>query len=513
MIQNWLENIASKTLVGGIQFVVLFICFTGCSPTKSPKEEPLPNVVFIFADDMGYGEIQALNPERSKIPTPHLNQLVMEGMAFTDAHTSSSVCTPSRYSLLTGRYNWRTKLQSGVVQGGGDPLIAADRMTLASLLRNQGYSTSIVGKWHLEYHYDVPDGFKEMPLIKKEGYRVAHVPVGTKIPDGPITRGFDTFYGFHHSASMSSIVRNDEIVKEMDVIDVLPSLTDEVVNLINQKAEDAKSGKPFFIYFPMNSPHTPIVPSKSWQGKTGLGDYGDFVAQTDDAVGKVLQALNEQGLAENTMVIFSTDNGTSRAANIKYLQSVGHFSSANLRGSKSDIWDGGHRVPFILKWPKQVKAASTNKQLICLSDMMATLAEYFAVDLPDNVAEDSYSFLPSLWNEPIENPRTAIVHHSINGRFSIRKGDWKLLLAPGSGGWSSPKDPEATTNGLPELQLYNMSVDVGEQDNLIQQNPERAEELTMLLEEMVSRGRSTPGINQSNDAAIDIRKAASNYLK
>jgi arylsulfatase A-like enzyme len=467
-----------------------------------------PNVVLIYADDMGYGEIEALNPERGRIPTPHLNRLADEGVIFTDAHTSSSVCSPSRYALLTGRYNWRTRLQNGVVQGNDDPLIAADRMTLANLFRDQGYSTAIIGKWHLNYNYEVPEDLKDEPRqVKSKTREPSGFPVGTYIPDGPITRGFDAFYGFHHAGSMSSIVRDDMIVKDMDVVDVLPSITQEAVGFINQKSAEAKSGKPFFLYFPLSSPHGPIAPSKAWRGKSDLGAYGDFIMQTDAAVGAVMEALERNGLRENTIIIFSTDNGTSPIANFKKLEAAGHYPSASLRGGKADLWDGGHRVPFIMRWPGKATPGTECNQLICLSDMMATFAEFFGVKLADDTAEDSISFLPVLYGKPVKEGREAIVHHSIYGRFGIRRGDWKLLLAPGSGGWASPRDPAAAAKGLPEVQLYNLSKDLSEQNNLEAEHPEKTRALIQLLETYVANGRSTPGAVQNNDAEIDLYKA------
>lgn len=491
--------------------IVLFELILGCTP--SLQEKTKPNVVLILADDMGYGEIEALDPERSKIPTPSLNQLATEGMIFTDAHTSSSVCTPSRYAMLTGRYNWRTRLQGGVVEGGNEPLIASGRVTLGHLFKEQDYSTALVGKWHLEYHYEVPESLKHVKPKKGKGRYPAPVPIGTRIPDGPVTRGFDSFFGFHHSRAMSSIVRNDIIVEEIDVVDVLPALTDEVVRLIDQQAEDAKKGEPFFIYFAQNSPHTPIAPARNWVGKTDLGEYGDFVAQTDGSVGRVLEALERNGLTENTIVIFSADNGTSKAANIEALQAQGHYPSAWMRGSKADLWDGGHRVPFIVRWPKRVEAKAQSDHLVCLSDLMATFAEYFSYEIPDNTAEDSHSFLNALYDKPVVNPRKEIVHHSIDGRFSIRQGDWKLLLAPGSGGWTSPNDMEAMEQGLPEMQLYNLMEDIGEADNLIEQYPDKGDSLVGILKNLVERGRSTSGSIQSNDAAIDIWKKKKNQKK
>lgn len=466
-----------------------------------------PNVVFIYADDMGYGEVEALNPERCKIPTPSLNQLAAEGMIFTDAHTTSSVCTPSRYSLLTGRYNWRTRMQAGVLSGGKKPLIKADRMTLGKLFQGQGYSTALFGKWHLDYTYEVPAEAEPVDLKKHKGKRLAPVPLGTRIPDGPITRGFDTFYGFHHARSMCSIVKDDTIVEEVEVVDVLPLITQATVDFIDAKASEAKSGKPFFIYFPQSSPHTPIAPSESWVGKSGIGEYGDFVAETDGSVGAVMKALERNGLTENTLIIFSADNGSSKAAGFGYLERIGHFASAEFRGSKSDLWDGGHRVPFILRWPEAVAAGTKTDQLISMSDMYATFAEMMGVSYGDDVAEDSLSFLPLLYGEELSMPRESIVHHSISGHFAIRQGSWKLLLAPGSGGWSQPKNNEAKLDGLPSMQLYHLETDIGEKNNLVNEYPEKVASLLALLESKVERGRSTPGAVQENDASIKLFKS------
>ncbi|TWT71389.1 Arylsulfatase [Crateriforma conspicua] len=485
-------------------FVLLGNCGAGGGICGEPTARP--NVVLIFADDMGYGEIEALNPERSKIPTPALNQLAAEGKVFTDAHTSSSVSSPSRYSLLTGRYSWRSRLQRGVLTGGGEPLIADDRVTLASLFRRQGYQTAIFGKWHLEYHYQVPEGLKNVQPNQAESRYAAPVPVGTHIPDGPITRGFDTFLGFHHSRSMSSLVRDDRIIEEIDVVEMLPRLTEEVVQYIDAHASDSESGKPFFLYLPLNSPHSPIVPAAEWEGKGGMGPYSDFVAQTDGAVAEVLKALERNHLSDDTIVIFSTDNGTSRIAKIPDLQAKGHFPSAGFRGSKADLWDGGHRVPFIVRWPGVIKPSSTSDQLVCLTDIMATFAEYFSVDLSDDVAEDSISFLNAMLDRPGKNVRTSVVHHSIAGHFSIRQGGWKLLLAPGSGGWTAPVGVAAIKAGLPEMQLYRINEDFGERHNVIEQYPDKAKELLTLLESYVAKGRSTPGQPQSNDAEIDLWK-------
>jgi len=451
-----------------------------------------PNVIFIFADDMGYGEIEALDPDFAKIPTPQLNRLAAEGQIYTDAHTSSSVCTPSRYSLLTGRYSWRTRLQTFVLNHGEAPLIAEERMTLGNLFRDQGYHTSIFGKWHLGFNFEgAARAVAQTKAKKEEGYLLAPVLVGATIPDGPLTRGFDTYYGFHHARSMSSVIRDDRIIEEIETVDMLPNLNREVAKYIDEKAEDAKNGKPFFLYFPQSSPHSPIVPSKEWKGKTGLGDYADFVAQTDDSVGVVLDALERNGLRENTLVIFSTDNGSSPHSNVPGLLAAGHRPSGPLRGKKGDLWDGGHRVPFILSWPAKVKAGGKVSQLICLSDMMETFAELLSVDLPDTVAEDSISFLSALLGEDLKEARTNIIHHDIKGYFSIRDGDWKLLLRK---------------LGKLEMQLYNMREDLAEKKNFAKAKPEKVKELLALLETQVAEGRSTVGAKQENDAAIELWK-------
>jgi arylsulfatase A-like enzyme len=445
-----------------------------------------PNIVLMYADDMGYGEVQALNPERGKIPTPNLDKLITEGMTFTDAHTASSVCTPSRYALLTGRYAWRTRLQGGVLTGAGEPLIAENRLTLAKMLKENGYSTAISGKWHLDFHYDGP-----------------RATVGTTIPDGPITRGFDTWLGFHHARNMKELCKDDQIIEIVDPIEMLPRTTDFAVDYINQKAADAKNGKPFFLYVPFGSPHTPIVPTEEWIGKSGLGKYGDFVMMTDGMAGRVIDAIDANGLADNTIVIFSSDNGTSRKCKFDDLKEQGHYPSAYLRGSKADLWDGGHRVPFILRWPNGgVNPGSRCDQLIGLSDMTATVADLIGYELPENAAEDSLSFLPAIHGKQIVSEREAIVHHSISGHFAIRKGKWKLLLASGSGGWTKP----VYNHDGPQVQLYDMSKDLSEQKNLQAEFPEVVSELTKLLESYVANGRSTPGSVMKNDAEIDIWK-------
>lgn len=453
-----------------------------------------PNVLFVLADDMGYGDVQSLNPERGRIPTPHIDRLAAEGMVFTDAHSGSSVCTPTRYGLLTGRYSWRTRLQQGVTQGYGPNLIAPDRPTVASFMKDQGYHTGIIGKWHLDFQYQDPS---TGALLEKPAKKGPLPPIGAKLPDGPVTRGFDYYHGFHHARDMKAVIENDTVILYDDEINMLPRLRRKAVEYIEERAKTP--AQPFFLYVPLGSPHTPIVPTKEWQGKSGINAYADFVMQTDDALGAMLQALSDSGLADNTLVIFTSDNGCSKAANFSELEQAGHYASAHLRGSKADIWDGGHRVPFVARWPGKVAAGTQSTQLICLTDLMATAAELTGMPLPPGSAEDSVSFLPALSGEPIVSTRVGVIHHSIKGHFAYRLGKWKLCLAKGSGGWSSPNEKVSAKSGAPKAQLYDLESDPGETTNLFDRHPEVAARLLKQLEMDVAGGRSTEGAASAND--------------
>ncbi len=461
-----------------------------------------PNIVYILCDDLGYGDVQCLNPERGKIPTPNIDRLAKAGMTFTDTHGGSSVCTPTRYGILTGRYAWRSRLQHGVLNGYTEPLIAANRLTVASLLKGQDYTTACIGKWHLGFTVEEKEAPKKKgPASKSE---CAGAPTGSVTTNGPVTRGFEHFYGYLHARSMQALFVDDTVREQVAPVGTLPALTCHAVRYI---AEQAKAQKPFFLYLTLNSPHTPIVPAQEWQGRSGLGDYGDFVMQTDGAVGEVLKAIDKAGIEKNTLVIFTSDNGCSSAAGIDKLQAKGHFPSAHYRGSKADIWDGGHRIPFIVRWPGVVKPGSSCGQLTCLTDLMATCAEITGVKLPENAGEDSFSILPLLKGD--EKPvRDTLVHHSISGMFALRDRTWKLELCPGSGGWSSPGDAEALESGLPSTQLYNMISDDKEARNVVAENKAIVDVMTGQLEALIENGRSTPGPKQSNDVRVTIRKEA-----
>ncbi len=449
-----------------------------------------PNIVYIICDDLGYGDVQCLNPIEGKISTPCADQLARQGMVFTDAHSGASVCTPTRYGIMTGRYSWRSKLQNGVVTGFAPDLIVEDRPTVASFLKSQGYHTAIIGKWHLNFRYLDPDSGK--PYSKKDHKTP---PVDAKIPDGPIHRGFDYFHGFHHARNMDAVIENDRVIAHDPPINMLPRLTRKSVEYINSRAG---TKQPFFLYLPLGSPHAPILPAESWKGKSGLGDYADFVMQTDNVVGEVTSAIEKNGFADNTLVIFTSDNGCSKVAGIETLAKQGHKVSANLRGSKADIWDGGHRVPFIARWPGKIQPGSTCNQLICLTDLFATVAEIIGTTTPNGSCEDSVSFLPGLIGQPIPSSRQGVVHHSISGHFAYRTGNWKLILARASGGWSSPKENEVGKDA-PKAQLYNMASDISEQNNLYAEQPELVQQLLRQLTADIKNGRSTIGPDSKND--------------
>ncbi|NOX90472.1 MAG: arylsulfatase [Calditrichaeota bacterium] len=494
--------------------------FNACSNKKS-----LPNIVYILADDLGYGDVRCLNPE-SGIPTPNIDSLAKDGMVFTDAHSGSAVCTPTRYGILTGRYAWRSRLQSGVLTGYSPHLIEPSRLTVASLLKKFGYRTAAIGKWHLGMDWATKDGYKYSDAWGETG---EHVDYSQTIKNAPTDLGFDYFFGISASLDMTPYVyiENRNVLREPDKIipasdgyafyrsgpvapdfkheRVLPVITQKAVDFIRNHVQNRKS-QPFFLYFSLTAPHTPILPTKEFRGKSGIGPYGDFVMQCDGSVGQILNALDELNLSDNTLVIFTSDNGPSPAANFKHLREMGHLSSYIFRGYKADIYEGGHRIPFIARWSGNIPQGSAYEHPVCLTDLMATLAAIVGYELPDDAGEDSVNLLPVLKGGMKTPVREAVVHHSINGSFSIRQGKWKLELCPGSGGWSSPTPKEAREKGLPPVQLYDLSADIGEQKNVQDRFPEIVDRLTKLLKKYAEEGRSTPGKPQKNDVEIKIRK-------
>lgn len=472
-----------------------------------------PNVIYILADDMGYGDIRAFN-ETCPFDTPHLDALCKNGVKFTDAHSSSAVCTPSRYSILTGRYNWRSRLKSSVVGGYSEPLIEEGRKTVANLFKENGYRTVMIGKWHLGMSFSKTPEFREVPDFDA----CSGVDYKGRIARSPVSNGFDYYYGISGSLDMPPYVyiENDHFTEVPDHETESKgkkywrkgptgahfhheNVLDELTEKVTQEIEKNKDGEtPFFIYFPMPAPHTPILPAKEFQGKSGTNEYGDFVLHCDDVVGRITKTLKETGLYDNTIVIYTSDNGCSPMADYKELKEKGHNPSYVFRGTKSDIYEGGHRIPLIVQWPEELKGGKVCEKIVCLSDIMATMAEILGVSLPDNCGEDSVSNL-SLWKEPEgDEVRKDIVHQSIDGSLSIRRGNFKLEMCQGSGGWSEPVSGTKDET-LPRFQLYDLSDDIGERKNVIEEHKELAGELRNVLKSYVENGRSTPGAPQSNN--------------
>lgn len=497
---------------------LVLVLSLSCSEKEEEKLKT-PNIILILADDLGIGDIAAFNPE-GKIKTPNIDGIANEGIMFTDAHTSSAVCTPTRYGIITGRYNWRSKLKNGVLTGKSKALIPNSRSTVASMLKQQGYTTGFVGKWHLGWDWALKDSIEN----KGEGWDSSDfsaLDFGKPISNGPKELGFDYSYGHSGSLDMAPYVyvengmptaipdtitvdkgkytwwREGPTSPDFDHYDVTPNFFGKANDFIT---DNVKNDNPFFLYLPLPSPHTPILPTKEWLGKSGMNPYADFMMQIDYHVGQLTNHLKELGIEENTMIIFTSDNGCSPQARFNELAEFGHDPSAVYRGHKADIFEGGHRVPFAVKWPAKIQAGSVSHETICTTDFMATFAEMSNYSLTDNEAEDSYSFLSLLTNNETAYNRPAVVNHSINGSFAIRKGKFKLILAPGSGGWSQPTpNNKEAMDSLPKMQLYDLKSDPGEINNIIESHPELATELTNLLNQYITDGRSTEGAIQQND--------------
>ena len=484
-----------------------------------------PNVVMIFCDDLGWGDVSCLNPD-SRIHTPHVDALAAAGVSFTDAHAGSAVCTPSRYTLLTGRYCWRTELKHGVGGGYSPPLIAPDRLTVAEMLRRRGYWTACVGKWHLGMEWQLKDGIGEHPLprqlCREEADFDEWVDFAKPILRGPTSVGFDEYFGISASLDMSPYVfiEGDRATAIPDEIipagttpeararrgigargwrheDVLPALRDRAIDIIQRQA---RTGEPFFLYVPLNGPHTPVVPNAEFIGRSGAGIYGDFVMEIDDAVGRIVRALEEAGVRDDTLVIFSSDNGPETLT-ARYREQYGHYSAWKFRGMKRDNWEGGHRVPFIASWPEVIAPGTKNEHFIELADFMATLADITGADIPARAAEDSRSILPYLRGDTDAECRPFAIHHSCNGQWAIRRGDWKLLLHSGSGGnrYTCPENDDP-------VQLYHLGEDPFETRNRYREAPEVVRELWELCLECIERGRSTPGPTVPNDPCGEWRQ-------
>jgi arylsulfatase A len=483
-----------------------------------------PNIVVILADDMGYGDISCQSVD-DKIHTPQMDRLAAEGMRFTDAHASSAVCTPSRYSLLTGRYNWRSRLKRQVVSGFDGPLIEPHRMTVASLLKKHGYTTACLGKWHLGLGWRTRDGqVTPWPDGKDIAEAMKVVDFSQPLAGSPNDFGFDYSYVFPAALDMAPYcwIENDRLVAApteytkggntpvtgfwragpiapgFKHVEVLPDLTHRAVKYIDDHARKSAE-TPFFLYFPLNAPHRPIACADFVKGSSQAGDYGDFVVEIDWSVGKVMEALERNGIADSTLVILTSDNGCPGCCNqddrnYAVTRLYQHYPNGNLRGIKADIWDGGHREPFIVRWPGNVAPGSTNAETICLADLLATVAAIVGESLPADAGEDSFNILPALLmgSRAGRGLRQTTIHHSFEGMYAIRSGPWKLIIGQGGGGFDpSPDTPFFRAKpDDPEGQLYNMESDLGEKQNVYDQYPEIVRDLTMRLQEIKLQGHS-----------------------
>jgi arylsulfatase A-like enzyme len=458
-----------------------------------------------MADDMGYGDLGCYGAE--KIPTPNMDRLAAEGVRFTDAHSSSAVCSPSRYSVLTGRYCWRTSLKRGVLGGLSYPLIDPARLTIAGLLKQQGYATAAVGKWHVGLGWQTGEGVSH---IVHDWEDDGEVDFTKRIVGGPVDVGFDYFFGIAGSLDMPPycFIENDHTFGipsvEKDVYNaqqrtgrMTPGWKDEQVDVQHaakacewlRETHRQGNDRPFFLYLTPSNPHRPCVPPDFLKGASDAGPRGDAVCVVDYVVGQVLDTLDELGVAEETMVVLTSDNG-ARPYDVDK-DTHGHKSCGELRGFKAQIWDGGHREPFLVRWPKRVEPGSTCDETICLMDMMATVAELTGAELPDECAEDSFSFAPVLTGESAQPPRGMLVHHSVEGMFALRKGRWKMILGSGPGGFHNDQLTPLQDDGQPG-QLYDMQEDWRETTNLWAEKPDIVAGMKKELQAIIDAGRSRP---------------------
>ncbi|WP_245189623.1 sulfatase family protein [Lunatimonas salinarum] len=499
-------------------YFTYFALFAGlfafsCEQNPQPRR---PNVVVIYADDMGYGDLHIQNPE-SKIPTPYLDQLAAEGVRFTDAHSSSGICSPSRYALLTGTYHWRR--QHGIVNSFGKPFFHDTDVTLAHILSENGYSTACIGKWHLGWDW----AFKNPPSGQtvQFGREVAvygpdDLDWTIPVSGGPLDRGFGYYFGdgtinFPPYAWMENDRFLEAPTEVMDIHDigfdtkegqwefrpgpkvkgwnpyeVLPTLTERTVQWIRDQHDE----KPFFLYFALPSPHAPIIPNDEFDGKSGAGAYGDFVYQTDWVVGQVLQALKDKGFEENTIVVFTSDNGPERYAFARG-ENYGHYSMGPFRGLKRDVWEGGHRVPLLVKWPGHVKAGLVSDRLVSQIDLMSTLCHLLGVSLPEGVAPDSQPIFSPLGSEEGVPERAHLIHNTMESRWAVRKGDW-LYINDSTGQHSAMPESFAQLRGYENFQtpglLFNLAQDPGQRKNLFSEHPQLVASLDSLISAEKAKG-------------------------
>ncbi|MEO9572293.1 MAG: arylsulfatase [Polaribacter sp.] len=516
------------TQIHQIRFLLLSVFFIhincASSQTTEKTKNKKPNIIYILADDLGIGDVSIYN-ENSKIQTPNLDKMGQEGMLFSDAHTSSSVCTPTRYGILTGRYNWRTPLKEFVTWGNSPSLIRKNRLTVAQLLKNNGYKTANIGKWHLGLNWTMKNNNPEFEHFSDKTNRLnfKNIDYSKPLKFGPLNMGFDYSYMISASLNMPPFVylENDKATMipkgissqtkkqspfatwiKGDIADdfkhdqVLPNIVNKSISFIK---ENANKKAPFFMYIPLPSPHNPVLPIAPWKGKSEINSpYADFVMMIDDLMGTIFKTLKEQGIDENTLVVFASDNGFATTNDLKTLRKEKHSPSYIYSGYKGSYLEGGHRVPFLVKWPKKIKPNSVSDATICTTDFIATCADIINYNFKDNEAEDSFSMMPLLTNDG-NYLRKATIHHDKYGVFAIRKGDWKLVVSPNSGVMASGKTKKHKDIFSEEI-LYNLKTDIKEKKNIASKYPEKVKELKELLIKQIREGRSTSGKIQKNDA-------------
>jgi arylsulfatase A len=512
-----------KILKSSVLLIAVFM-LVACAGAKT-VQKALPNILILYADDLGYGDLGCYN-SKSKIPTPNLDKLASEGMRFTDGHSSSGICTPSRYALLTGRHHWRKF--HGIVGPMGPSVFDKERLTLPEMLKVKNYTTGAIGKWHLGWDWEAIKKPDAEPIVTKKWKRKLNTwgpedfDWSMSIPDGPLAHGFDSYFGDTViNFPPYCWIENDKVVKAPDTMkdeskwkkikegkwecrpgpmasdwdpyQNIPTTTKKGVEFIKAQT---KTNNPFFLYFAYPSPHAPIIPNDKFDGKSKAGPYGDFVYETDDSIGQLLKALKESGQAENTLVIFTADNGPEMYAYERDAK-FDHWSASPLRGLKRDIYEGGHRVPYIVKWPGKVSAGKTCNQLVSQIDIFATLASVVDFKLPNDQAEDSHDLLPLFTGKTKTGPRTSHVHNTFENKYAIRDGDW--LLVNTKTGYSRLKIHRAwekkhgyEQKGNQKAHLYNIKEDVGQKHNVIDKHPEKAEHLRALLKKIRAQGHSAP---------------------
>ncbi|MEH1006441.1 arylsulfatase [Winogradskyella sp. ECml5-4] len=495
-------------------YIILLVCLTACQEqTKPTPQVNKPNIIIFYADDMGFGDLAIQNPQ-SKIPTPNLDQLAKEGLLMTEAHSSSGVCTPSRYALLSGRYHWRDF--NDIVHAMGESVFKENQVTLPRILNTNGYHTAAIGKWHLGWNWEAirkkdftqkvkaKHGKKEIEIWPAQAY-----DWDKSIPNGPLSIGFDSYFGdgtinfppytwiendkvteaptltLQHPKEDFALEGNWELrpgpaVKDWDFYKILPTVTRKAVTFIKNQ-EQAK--EPFFLYMAFPSPHAPIIPNEEFRGKSNAGPYGDFVFQTDDAVGQILEALKAINADENTIVIFTSDNGSEHYAYSR-IKNYDHDSSHPFRGVKRDVYEGGHHVPFIVKWPNHIKPGTKSNQLFSQIDLLNTLASITNSDLPKGFQHDSFNF-SNVWLTNTDEPvRETIVHNTWASKYAIRKGDWLYINNKDGYHTRIPKwfeEGQRFKTAKDTVQLFNLKDDIGQNTNLASQFPEKVKELAAAL--------------------------------